>query len=258
MSHKQSVHRVNGVDINVVEAGQGSPVLLFLHYWGGSIGSWLPVIEGLCEHHRCVAMDFRGWGRSSQDATDYSLETLADDVLGIVDQLGLKDFIIIGHSMGGKVAQIVAVRQPDGLKGLILMAPAPPTALDVPEAQREAMIASYQSREGVMGVIAALPLSDVAREQIIEDALRGSPGAKRAWPEHGMTEDISAQASRITVPAHIIVGGADVVETEASLRAAFSKVIPTAKYTVLPGVSHMAPLEATSEVVDAIRSAQSA
>ena len=258
MSDKQSIHRVNGVDLNVVEIGEGSPTLLFLHYWGGSIGSWLPVIEGLSEHNRCVAMDFRGWGRSSKDATDYSLETLADDVLGVVDQLDLTEFIIIGHSMGGKVAQIVAARKPDGLKALILMAPAPPTALDVPKKQREAMIASYQSREGVGGIIAALPLSDAAREQIIGDALRGSPDAKRAWPEQGMTQDISAQAAKIAVPIHIIVGSADVVETPDSLRAAFGKAISSTGFTVLPGVSHMAPLEATAEVGGAIRSALSA
>ncbi len=258
MSGKQSLCHVNNVDINVVELGEGSPTLLFLHYWGGSIHSWIPVMNGLSKSHRCVAIDFRGWGRSSKDATDYQLETLADDVVEIINELGLQDFILLGHSMGGKVAQLVAARQPRGLKSLILMAPAPPNALDVPEEQRQGMVAAYQTREGVMGIVSALPLSDAHREQIVEDALRGSPEAKRAWPEQGMIEDISNEASRITAPVHIIVGSADVVETEASLRAAFSKVIPSAGYTVLPGVSHMAPLEATAEVVSAIRSAQSA
>jgi pimeloyl-ACP methyl ester carboxylesterase len=58
------------------------------------------------------------------------------------------------------------------------------------------------------------------------------------------------------VPVRVIVGSADVVETEASLRAFFGKVIPSAKFLVVPGVSHMAPLEATAAVVIAIRSAQ--
>ena len=253
MSGKQRFCHVNNVDINVVEIGQGDPALLFLHYWGGSIRSWIPVMGGLSERHRCVAIDFRGWGDSSKDTTEIRLGTLADDVIGVVDDLGLRDFIIVGHSMGGKVAQLVAARQPEGLKGLILMAPAPPTALDVPQEQRQGMIAAYQTRDGVMGIISALPLSDAHREQIVEDALRGSPDAKRAWPEQGMIEDISEQASGITVPVRIIVGGADVVETADSLRAAFGKVIPNAEFVVLPGVSHMAPLEATAEVVEAIR-----
>ena len=251
----RSIIRTNGVDLNVVELGGGSPTLVFLHYWGGSVASWEPVMQGLARTNRCVAIDFRGWGGSSKDATDYRLNTLASDVIGIVDQLGLGDLILVGHSMGGKVAQIIAGRQPATLRGLILMAPAPPSPLDVPEEQRQAMVVAYQTRDGVAGIIAALPLTDAAREQIIEDALRGSPGAKRAWPEQGMIEDIAQEASDIAVPVHVIVGSADVVETEASLRAAFGKVLPGTHFIVLPGVSHMGPLEATAQVVDAIRSA---
>ena len=253
MSDNRSVHRVNGVDISTIDVGVGAPTLLFLHYWGGSIGSWLPVVQDLSEDHRCFAMDFRGWGRSSKDAADYRLETLADDVLGIVGQLGLTDFVIVGHSMGGKVAQLVAARRPEGLQGLILMAPAPPTALDVPEEQRRQMSAANQSSEGVMSVISALPLSEAHRELIVEDALRGAPAAKHAWPIEGMIEDIRDHAAKIVVPAHIIVGSADVVETEVSLRAAFGPSLPGAGFTVLPGLSHMAPLEAPATVAEAVR-----
>ena len=100
MSGKQSIHRVNGVDINMFEVGRGTPTLLFLHYWGGSIRSWRPVMEDLSESQRCVAIDFRGWGQSSRNTTDYRLDTLADDVIGVIEDLGLHDFSIVGHSMG--------------------------------------------------------------------------------------------------------------------------------------------------------------
>ena len=256
MPGKQSIHRVNGIDINIFEVGRGTPTLLFLHYWGGSIRSWLPVMEGLSENQRCVAIDFRGWGQSSRNATDYRLDTLTDDVIGVIDDLGLKDFSIVGHSMGGKVAQLIAARRPAGLQRLILMAPAPPTPIELSDTQRQAMIASYQTREAMSGVIAAIPLSDARREQIIEDALSESPEAKRAWPKQGTREDIRDQPSRINVPVRVIVGTADVVETEASLRASFGKVIPGTQFTVLPGLSHMAPLEATGMVAKAIRAAQ--
>jgi len=240
-----------------LDAGKGDPTLVFLSFWGGSSRTWAPVMEGLSATNRCVAIDYRGWGQSSKEATNYNLETLADGVVGIIGELGLKNYIIVGHSMGGKIAQLIAARHPTGLKQLILIAPAPPSALEVPKEVRQKMVESYQGREGVMGIISALPLTNDRRELIVEEILRGSPGAKRAWPEQGMIEDISAKASKITVPVHIIVGSADVVETEASLRRAFGKVIPSAKFTVLPGASHMAPLEATAEVVNAIRAAQS-
>lgn len=259
MSGEQSVLHVNGVDVNVVDVGEGGPALVFLHFWGGSSRTWGPVIENLSRVARCIAIDFRGWGRSNKDATDHELETLADDVIGVVDALRLEEFTIVGHSMGGKVAQLVAARRPEGLKQLILIAPAPPTSLGVPKEQRQGMLASYQAREGaeqVVGILAARPLSQAHREQVVEDILSGSPDAKRAWPEKGMTQDISAEASRITVPVHVIVGGADNIETEASLRAAFGKVVPGTEFTVLPGVGHLSPLEVPAEVVAAIGSAQ--
>ena len=252
---------LDGAAINVVDVGDMSPALVFLHYWGGSSRTWRPVAESLAETNRCIAIDFRGWGKSSRGSADYDLETLCADVLGVVDQLGLERFLIVGHSMGGKVAQLVAARQPRGLDRLILIAPAPPTPLDVPEEQRQGMIASYETHEGVetvIGILSARPLSDEHRDQVIEDTLRGAPGAKRAWPERGMATDVSEQASRIEVPVCVIVGADDNVESEDSLRAAFGNVVPRAEFIVLPGVGHLAPLEAVAEVVGAIRSAMAA
>jgi pimeloyl-ACP methyl ester carboxylesterase len=258
MSPKQTILHVNDVDLNVVDIGGGAPALVFLHYWGGSSRTWIPVIEHLSSAHRCVAIDFRGWGQSSKESDDYSLETLASDVIDVVGKLGLKEFFLLGHSMGGKVAQLVASRHPHGLRGLILFAPAPPTPLDVPEEDRKGYVGLYQSREGAMTVIRNLtphPLPDAFREQIIEDTLRGSLGAKQAWPLHGMMADISSEASRIAVPVHIIAGGDDSIEPEATLRAAFGKVLRNVNFIVIPGVGHIAPLEAPARLAQAIRSA---
>jgi pimeloyl-ACP methyl ester carboxylesterase len=250
---------VNDVELNVVDIGEGTPALVFLHYWGGSSRTWAPVMERLVSTHRCVAIDFRGWGQSSKEASDYGLHTLASDVIGVVEKLALKEFFILGHSMGGKVAQIVAARQPRGLRGLILFGPAPPVPMNVPEEQRNGYVGLYDSREGAEMVIRNLTphsLPDAVREQIIEDSMRGSPGAKRAWPLDGMIADIRDEAAKIAVPVHIIAGGDDAVEPEVSLRAAFGKWVRDVSFVVLPGVGHIAPLEAPAKLADAIRSAQ--
>ena len=60
MFRKQVVVYVNGVGLNVVEAGEGSPALLFLRYWGGSSRTWSAVVDRLSANHRCTAVDFRG------------------------------------------------------------------------------------------------------------------------------------------------------------------------------------------------------
>jgi pimeloyl-ACP methyl ester carboxylesterase len=95
---------------------------------------------------------------------------MADDAEAVARTLGLSRYALVGHSMGGKVAQIVATRRPDGLMGLVLVAPAPPTPMPVPEAQHAAMLDSYSSREGVeqaLSVLAGGPLSPKLREQVL-------------------------------------------------------------------------------------------
>ncbi len=218
MSRKQSIIRVNDVDLNLVDMGDGVPGLVFLHYWGGSSRTWAPVMERLRTTNRCVAIDFRGWGDSDKEAEDYTLESMASDVLGVVQALGLEEFFMLGHSMGGKVAQLVAARRPPALRGLILYAPAPPGPLEVPEDVRRSYVGMYQSREGAEIVLSNLTphqLPQGLREQVIEDTLRGAAGAKQAWPLQGMIADISDETARITVPVHIIAGGDDAVEPEA-------------------------------------------
>jgi pimeloyl-ACP methyl ester carboxylesterase len=68
----------------------------------------------------------RGWGESAGLGGPYGLQQLADDVEAILEQLDLSEVALVGHSMGGKVAQIVAGRDAPTLTGLILVAPAPP------------------------------------------------------------------------------------------------------------------------------------
>ncbi|USI73446.1 alpha/beta fold hydrolase [Sphingomonas morindae] len=258
MSSENRIVHVNGVDLNVAVRGEGSPVLVFLHYYGGSTRTWSGVIDDLSTTHRCLAIDFRGWGRSDKSSNDYDLDTLASDVEAVLAHFGLDDFILLGHSMGGKVAQIVAARQPAGLKGLILVAPAPPGPLAVPPEQRAEIVRNYSTEEGVaraIGIMARLPLTHAQRAQIVEDTLASPPAAKRAWPEQGMQKDIRDRAARVRVPNRVVIGARDAVETEASLRAAFDQYYPGTDYVVIPDTGHLSPLEATAAVVRAIRTA---
>jgi pimeloyl-ACP methyl ester carboxylesterase len=255
--------RVNDVDLNVIDTGarDGSPCLVFLHYWGGSSRTWMPVMEKLSIDYRCVAIDFRGWGRSTKSAKDHSLDALATDVIQVAKSLGLSDFILVGHSMGGKVAQLVAAQHPQELKGLILFAPAPPTPMTVPEEARKGYVALYQSRQAVTdvlpGALTPHPLSEAVRAQIVEDTLCGSLGAKEEWPLRGMIRDVSHEAAMINVPVHVIAGGDDSVEPAASLRSAFG-LLSRVTFSSVPGVGHIAPLENPETLAAAIRTAAQA
>src|SRR4051794_41017534 len=102
----------NGIGIHVEEQGSGDLALVFLHYWGGSSRTWKHVTTPLAKSYRTIAVDHRGWGESDAPAAGYSLADHADDVAGVIDALRLRRYILVGHSMGGKVAQLLASRRP--------------------------------------------------------------------------------------------------------------------------------------------------
>jgi pimeloyl-ACP methyl ester carboxylesterase len=68
---------------------------------------------------RCIALDQRGWGTSIATDERYDLSAMADDVEAVTRRFGLARYVLVGHSMGGKVAQIVAGRRPKELVGLV-------------------------------------------------------------------------------------------------------------------------------------------
>ena len=91
------------LSFNVLESGSGEPALLFLHYWGGSARSWNAVTSQLSTNFRCIAYDQRGWGQSDAPEQGYSIRDLALDAKHIVEALHLRRYVLVGHSMGGKV-----------------------------------------------------------------------------------------------------------------------------------------------------------
>jgi pimeloyl-ACP methyl ester carboxylesterase len=252
--------RANGLDFNVRDIGSKEPALVFLHYWGGTGRTWDLVAKQLSDRHRCVAPDLRGWGGSDRSASSYDLHTQADDVAAIIQSLGLSQYILVGQSMGGKIAQILGARRPDGLKGLVLVAPAPPTPMGAPKEQRDAILNSYQNAEGVeiaLSILTHRQISPELRKQVTEDTLGGASAAKTAWTQEGMTLDISGLVGNINVPTTVIVGDADKVETESVLRRELAGRISGTEFIILPDVGHLSPLEAPNELGTAITKAVS-
>jgi pimeloyl-ACP methyl ester carboxylesterase len=98
----------DGVQLNIRDTGIGDTALVFQHFWGGSSMTWNDVISSLRERFRCIAIDARGAGSSAAPATGYSMEDHARDALNVVKSLELSRYVLVGHSMGGKAAQLLA------------------------------------------------------------------------------------------------------------------------------------------------------
>lgn len=250
--------RVNGVTLNVRERGDGTlgrPALVFLHYFGGSSRAWLPVMDRLAGTFRCVALDLRGFGDSEAPASGYAISDGADDVAALVGALDLQRYILVGHSMGGKVALALAARQPAGLDSLILLAPSPPSPEPMEHTERARLLGGHADRaeaEATIRKITARPLPAPLFAQAVEDSLRSSQSAWDVWLQNGSREDLSAQMTRIAVPTLVVSGESDPVLPTALLRREVVARVPNAHMTTLPDVGHLSPLEKPVAVANLI------
>jgi pimeloyl-ACP methyl ester carboxylesterase len=247
--------RVRGGLLPVWTQTGGPTALVFLHYWGGSRRTFAPVIASLSSRWTVVVYDQRGWGAARDLPGPYGINQLADDVIDVVGELGISRYVLVGHSMGGKVAQLAASRNPEGLAGVVLVAPAPPRpAVDADAVQRRSH--AYDSRESISDalqrVLTYRPLAAGLREQVITDSLAGNPDALLAWPLHGITENITGPAGLIKAPVQVLAGRYDLVDPPASLEANLLPVIPGARMTVLDGTGHLSPLEVPDQIANEI------
>jgi pimeloyl-ACP methyl ester carboxylesterase len=247
----------NGIDLQVEQRGAGSPALVFLHYWGGSSRTWRHVVDRLVTDFRTVTIDQRGWGRSAAPATGYALADLADDAQAVIAALDLERYILVGHSMGGKVAQLIASRRPCGLMGMALIAPAPPVPLDLPLSARHEMVRAYDTRENVAATVAQVlapdGLDQADLEAVIEDSLAGSPAARQAWPLSTSQENIASALDRIEVPAIVISGEHDRVDPPEVLERELLPRLARVQLHVLRQVGHLSPYEAPDAVANLVR-----
>jgi pimeloyl-ACP methyl ester carboxylesterase len=107
--------RVNGVRLHVAEAGEG-PAVVLLHGWPQHWWAWRKVIPALAVDHRVISPDLRGFGWSDAPPGDYDKESLAADILALLEQLDLGSVELIGHDWGGFVGFLVCLRAPDRVR----------------------------------------------------------------------------------------------------------------------------------------------
>ncbi|MEU6479109.1 alpha/beta hydrolase [Streptomyces sp. NPDC047017] len=232
------------------------PTLVFLHYWGGSARTWDLVVDRLTGRDM-LTVDFRGWSRLRGMSGPCTLRRLAGDTLDVIAGTGVTDYVLVGHSMGGKVAQLVAATRPAGLRGIVLVASAPaePAAEITPEYQ-ESLSHAYDSDESVAGardaVLTATGLPASIKSQIVTDSRAGAEAARTEWPLHGIAEDITGHTRLIDVPALLVAGEHDRVEPEQVLRDNLLPHLPGAGFTVISNTGHLIPLEAPADLADAI------
>ena len=251
---------VGPVQLEVLEAGTGGRPLLLTHGFTGAkedFGDWVDAFAD--EGWWVVAPDLRGHGGSDQPEHEdlYSLAIFARDLLALADDLGWSRFALLGHSMGGMVAQEVALAAPDRIERLVLMDTnhGPVPGLDADTVAFGVEILRTQGIAGLVDVLAQLPQRDKApsEERVraeragyaeFSDAKvhRCSPAMYAAMGVELTTRaDRLAEIAGLTMPVRVVVGAEDRDFLPASRRLA--EAIPTADLVVIPDAAHSPQFE---------------
>ena len=112
---------VNGIGLFYEIHGDGFPLLLVMGAGGGS-AAWFFQIRDFKRHYRVIVFDNRGMGRTQRSPVPYTIKTMADDAVGLLKHLGIEKAHVLGMSLGGRVAQEIAITYPDMVERLILVA----------------------------------------------------------------------------------------------------------------------------------------
>ena len=229
-----------------------------LHYWAGSGREWEQVAQLLAPDYPVLAPSLGGFGETPVPAGGFSVDAYADQVQQLLEAQQLGRYVLVGHSLGGKVALALAARQPVGLAGVALLSPSPPTPEPMTEADRLASLRAYgkpeEARKTLQHITArALPKAVQAR--IIEDNLRTSKAAWEAWLLHGSRENLSARMSLITVPCTVLAGDQDAVMSPSVHGLETLPLLPEGTpLDIIGGAGHLLPYEAPEEVATLLRS----
>lgn len=231
------------------------PTVILLHHFGDSARSWNLVVDRLGEALPTLALDLPGFGDAAAAAGPYTVDAYADFVEAEMRVRGLGDTVLVGHSMGGKVALALAARRPAGLRSLVLLAPSPPTPEPIEDSARAALLAgwaTYSTASRTLASVTARALPAGARRRAVEDLMRCGKAAWSAWLNVGSREDIAAAMPRITAPTTILSGICDTVFSTALIRREVVARLNAARLETVPGAGHLLPLEAPDAVAAAI------
>jgi pimeloyl-ACP methyl ester carboxylesterase len=172
-----------GVRLHVAEAGDPSaPALLAVHGWPQHWWAWRRVIPALAQTHRVICPDLRGFGWSGQPADgDFAKDRLADDLLALLDRLGIERAGYLGHDWGGWTGWLLGVRAPERFERLLLVS----------------IVHPWISRLGAMLNAWRLAYQPVLAAPLLGPALVRHGGAVRRALESAMPADEAAVFARV-------------------------------------------------------------
>jgi 3-oxoadipate enol-lactonase len=244
---------INGIGINFEIAGhQSAPLVILHHPLATNLSIWDELAAALEPRYRVIRFDARGHGKSEAPKGAYAFETLAADVIGLMDHLKVSKARYLGLSMGGFVGQYLGLLHPDRFHSLCLVSTSSNMASlgreiwdeRITIVERRGMTASV-----VNGALARWLARDtlekkpalVARLRAMIEAT--PPDGYVGWCHAIRALNVTSRIKAIRLPTQIIAGALDPATPPAAARV-IHREIEGSELVVIPGVSHMLNVEA--------------
>ncbi|MBA3875919.1 MAG: 3-oxoadipate enol-lactone hydrolase [Anaerolinea sp.] len=228
------------------EIGTGAPMLL-IHGLGYARWGWEPLLPLLAERYRVISFDNRGIGESSVPPGPYTAALMAGDARAVLDAAGVERAHVVGTSLGGMIAQVLALANPDRIDRLVLICTTPGATCGHPMpavtvrllAEAAALPPEVAVRRFVENALGSEPDPGLV-ERILSHRL-AAPQDSAGWAAQaaaGTTYDGAGRAAFITVPTLLIAGTADrVVDYRNSV--VLAELIPNSVLRLVPDSGHL-------------------
>ena len=246
---------VNGVDLLVEQTGEGDDVL-FISGLADEGACWVDQVSGLSDRYRVTTFDNRGVGQSSTPEGEFRITDFATDTLALMDSLGLEQAHVVGSSMGGAIAQELALAAPERVRSLVLNGTWCRGDRFLHEVFRSWIWTARKAdsiRDFLVGVNLWCFAPRIWNEGIMDgwiDAAEVSPNAQSVdafcrSAEALIAHDSAERVGAISAPALVTVGELDLVLPERFSRDLVER-IPGARLVVIPDVGHQ-PFQETPD-----------
>lgn len=246
---------VNGVRLHVVSFGAGARTILAVGGWTGSWEMWEGPLSFLsADGWRCVAFDHRGSGESPVLPELITVQNMVDDIIGVLDQLGIETCVLAGESSGGAIAQLTAAQYPHRISGLIVV-----DSASTVRAELASSAFASACRNNYPAAVAAFvarcvpePDSEHIRRWGRNLLMRAEPEQAAKLIEMWQDKDVPVfNIGHITQPTLIIHGTEDAIVSVESSRE-LNKLIPGSELVELGECGHVPTMTRPKEVYEAI------
>ena len=263
--------------------GEGKPALLLLHGFAASTFSWREVLPSLAQWGRTVAFDRPAFGLTERPLPEtwqgnwttqnpYTLDAQVDLTLGVMDQLGIDEAVLVGNSAGGTVAMLAALAHPERVKALVLLdplvyggyggggsqAPIVRWLINTPQMRRLGPLLARQiERWGLDFARSAWHDPTRITDEILQGyqkPLQAADWDRALWElaAAGGPNGLPARLAELQLPVLVITGDNDrIVPTQQSVKLAAE--LPNATLVVVPACGHLPHEECPQAVLDAIQ-----